>query len=150
MSNILILFGSTGGNTKIVVDKVSNVLISQGHQVTVKRIEKASAKDPFNFDLTILASPTYGHGVLQKDVKVFREKMLEESYINISFAVIGLGDYKYDADYHLESANILEETITDLKGILAHDALRVSKSPLKTLTSIIPKWAQTLSDTLKK
>jgi flavodoxin I len=65
MSSVLIVFGSTGGNTELVCDKVTEVLNNANHQVTVKRAEQSNINDLANFDVLVFASSTYGQGLLQ-------------------------------------------------------------------------------------
>ena len=67
LAKILTIFGSTGGNTELVVDKVTEILESKGHQVDIRRAEESSYEDFKDHDLYLLASPTYGHGVLQHE-----------------------------------------------------------------------------------
>lgn len=146
MAKILIIFGSTSGNTEMVCHKVAEVLQSNNNDVVLQRVEKSDAKkDPQNYDLCILASPTYGHGVLEGNFINFREHMRKIDYNKQKFVVIGLGDFKYDEDYHLESIKILETAVTESNGQLIADPLRVTKSPLRIINTLIPKWAESIS-----
>lgn len=145
MSSILIIYGSTSGNTEMVCEKVLDILKQKGHTLKIQRVEKSRPEDITKMDVTILASPTYGHGVLQEDFVPFWKAMKKIDLKGHPCAVIGLGDAKYDAQYHIESAHILEEVIKKAGGSLICPALRISRSPVPFLESRVAKWAEELS-----
>ena len=149
MAKVLIVFGSTGGNTELVTDEVAEVLKKGGHKVDVKRAEQSSEGDLKGHDLYILASSTYGEGQLQDHMyKYFYG--LKKSLKGKKFAVIGLGDSKYNTEYVMESANILEKGIKKLDGELVTNALRINKTPVPYLNTLVKTWAEKLSKLLKK
>jgi len=148
MASIIIIYSTTGGNTEITIEKVAEVLSSENNDVTVKQVENATISDFFQHDLCILACPTYGHGILPANFESFYQEIKETDLKNTKYAIIGLGDYKYDIDYHLESVNILEKVINNNHGNLIYKSLRISKSPIKFLETSIPKWALKLSETI--
>jgi flavodoxin len=148
MAQIQCIFGSTSGNTELTVDAVANQLAEAGHSVTVKRVENSNINDLTNADLTILGASTYGHGIIQDHFIPFLEAMKKIDLKGKKFAVIGLGDPKYDLQYHIESAKILEAAIKDQGGELICRALRISKSPVPHLNGIIAKWAEDLAKLL--
>ena len=61
----------------------------------------------------------------------------------------GLGDNKYNTEYIVEAARILEKAITKNKGILVSQTLRINKTPVTHLSTTIKKWATNLSKQLK-
>lgn len=148
MSKVLIIYSSTGGNTELVVDKVTELLESKGHQISIKRAEESSLGDLTDHDLYILASPTYGHGTLHHDFQKFADQLKDQDLSSKKFAVIGLGDQRYEKEYLLESAKILENLVKDQKGELVHIPLRVLNSPVPHLDSLIVSWIQQLSEKL--
>jgi len=145
MASILFIYGSTGGNTELVVEKVADVLASDGHKTTLQRAELSDPKKIKDYDFCVLASSTYAHGKLQYHMKAFAHKLSSLSLEGTSCAVIGLGDDKYDSYYHMEAAKILEDLVKDLGGTLAIDALRITKSPVPELNGSISKWAKRLA-----
>lgn len=145
MASILIIYGSTGGNTEMVAEKVAIVLAEKGNKVIKKRVEKSSPHEMSKFDLSILASPTYGHGILQEDFIPFYKALQQTPLKNHRCAVIGLGDPKYDAQYHIESATILEDVIKKNEGQLILHALKISRSPVPHLDTKIKKWTEELN-----
>ena len=65
-------------------------------------------------------------------------------------AVIGLGDPKYEAQYHIESAPILEKILTDRGGKILLPALRISRTPVMHLKGLIPNWTKKLINLISK
>ncbi len=148
MANILIVFGSTGGNTAVTANKVQQLLEIDKHTVKIQRVENSEVTDLLEYDLCILACPTYGNGILEPHFSPFHEKMKNVDLKDKQYAVIGLGDYKYDPDYHFESISILEEAIINSNGQLAIDSLRILKSPYRFINNLIPKWTKAITEKL--
>ena len=149
MAKILIIFGSTGGNTELVTDKVAQVLKNKKFKITVSRAEQTEVADLKNYDTLVLACSTYGHGVLQKDFRVLYNELQKTSFAGKKCAVIGLGDFKYELFYHIEAANILENLVKDNEGELLVPSLRISKSPVPHLGTTVKKWAEKLANKIK-
>jgi len=149
MASVHFIYGSTSGNTQMVVEKVAALLTEAGHKATVQRVELSSTKDLKGQDVFILACSTYGHGVLQEHFAPFAEALKKEKLSGKQFAVIGLGDSLYDAEYNVESAPILESIITECGGELVAHALRLNKSPVHH-TERIERWARDLAKKIEK
>jgi flavodoxin I len=144
MAKILFIYGTTGGNTEMVVEQVAELLKRQRHKVTLKRVEHSKPADMKRCDVAVLASPTYGHGILQDDMIPFEAALKKMDLKGQKCAVIGLGDPKYDAQYHIESAPILEKAVKEAGGELLLPALRVTRSPVLHLKGLIPMWTKQL------
>lgn len=149
MPKVLCIYGTTSGNTELVVQKVATVLQEKQIEVTLQRAECSSPADLENNDLYILAASTYGHGILQDYMIPFAKEMKDMSCAGKKFAVIGLGDNKYDAEYHIESARILEKLITECGGERVITALKISKSPIPQLEEKVQQWAEEVADILQ-
>ena len=148
MASIIIIFGSTSGNTELVCHAVSEVLTAKGHQVTIQRAEHSEPKDITPHDLAILAASTYGHGILQDHMIPFMKKFRQHNWKGQDFAVIGLGDDKYDADYNIESAHIIEKDIYESSGHAIHQSLRINKSPIGQMNKV-KDWTKELNKKIK-
>lgn len=148
MTLIHLIYASTGGNTELVSQKVAQVLESKKHTVRLTRAERTAVSDIKGADGLVLASSTYGHGLLQYHMEAFVKLLHAEGLPVKRCAVIGLGDDKYDSYYHMESAKILEKTVQDLGGTLIVDSLRISKSPVPHLDGRIAQWAEKLANAL--
>lgn len=150
MAKIVIIYGSGGGNTEVVCRKVSEVLEEKGHEISLIGAKNLEPEMIPENDLMILASPTYGHGLLEKYFGVFMEKLKKVDLKGKKCVAIGLGDPKYDEDYHLESVRTIVHFLRDKEADIIFRPLMISKSPLPYLSDFIPKWANELSEKLQK
>lgn len=149
MASILLIFASCGGNTEIASEKVAEVLTAQGHTVTLQRAECAKADDFEAFPVVILASPTYGEGLLEPHMLTFINKTRGHgSLTGKQCAAIGLGDAKYFPYYMAESAVLLEDVIREFGGDVITPALHINKSPIPQLGGSITRWAEQLAGLL--
>lgn len=147
MASVLIIFGSTAGNTELVTDKVAEVLTLKKHKVAVQRAELTKESDLSKYKYIILGSSTYGQGLLQEHMLKFMYNL--KSLKGKKCAVIGLGDPKYNVEYVVESAKILENEVKEKEGELILTSLRIVKSPVPHLNTMVKDWAEKLSKLLK-
>ena len=91
----------------------------------------------------VFACGTYGHWVLQGHMRALLEKRAKDVDLTwVRCAVIWLGDDKYDKEYNVEAANILEKFITDRWGELCVPSLRINKDPVSQLEGKIQTWCE--------
>lgn len=147
MVQVLIIYGSSGGNTELVCQKVAETLEQAGIGVSLKRVEISTPKD-IGGDLTILAAPTYEHGVILEHWQPFLKDLKSFDLSQQKITVIGLGEPQYDDHYHIESANTLTHAIKASKGDLFVRPLRISGAVLPQLDERVKKWAEELSQKL--
>lgn len=133
----------------MAAESVAGLLEKKKHHVSVQRAEQTDPKELMKADFCILASPTYGHGHLQEYMAAFVVKMKGIDLKGKPCAVIGLGDPKYNPEFHLEAAVLLEKAVEGANGKLVPPTLRMSSSPVKFLDTMIKKWAENLSKSIK-
>lgn len=119
MSKIGLFYGSDGGSTENVANKIAGLL----SDVTVFDVSKASKEDLLGFDNLILATPTYGSGDLQGDWEDFIGNFSEDDFKGKTVALVGVGDQDTYSDTFCDgmygiysvakSANIIGQTSTD-------------------------------------
>jgi flavodoxin len=147
MPKILIVFSSIGGNTELVVQKVSQMLLeSQKATVEIIRVDSFDMTKPElldKYNCLILASPTYGQGTIEVHFPPFL-KLIKSKVSGKNCAVIGLGDNKYYPEYLTESGAILEKYAIDNGGNLLVPALRIGMPPIKFIEKLVPKWVEKL------
>ena len=145
MANIQIVFGSNGGNTKLVCEYVAEILSAQGHAVAVDRCEHYPADGLIGNDLLILACGTYEHGELEDHFRYsFWPRIQEVDLDGQKCAVIGLGDSKYDTDYNIESGRILQKYVETHGGELLTENLMIDRDPMPQLETKVKAWADNL------
>lgn len=151
MAYIKIVYGTCGGNTEITCEKVKILFEEYGHKVDLYRAKTAIPTDVLGSDLLILASPTYGHGLLENYMDKFIAncgKTLIKELSGQSAAVIGLGNSLYDQDYFLESAKILSDFLVSKGANLVLEPLLISKSPIPFFKKVVPEWVNKINDKL--
>ena len=141
MSSVLIVYGSTTGNTESVADIISADLSKADY--TIKKINVADVDVDIldeAFDLYLLGSSTWGDDEIefQEDFAPFYENMNGE--LNLSgkkFAVFGCGDSSYE--YFCGAVDALEERLAKLGAKLVCESLRIDGEPEQ---SEINEWTQ--------
>lgn len=152
MKSVLLIYASTSGNTEMVVSQVAAILAKEQYRVTVQRAECSQPDDLKGYDVCVLGCGTYGHGLLEYQMEKFTRTLKATTPSPIKgrrFAVIGLGDDKYDSYYNMESAKILETLIEEQGGTLIMESLRINKSPIPHLKGKVTEWTEQLSKILK-
>ena len=125
--NTLIVFASYSGGTETAAKILENELKSKSHQVTMKGPAEVNPDEFNNYDLIVLASPSWdvdGHdGQPHEDYKILMQKSESKTFEGKSFAVLGLGDSSYP--HFCGAVDVLEKFITDKKGVLKTDSLKI-------------------------
>ena len=146
MTQIQIVYGSNGGNTKLVCEYVAQQLVAVGHEVKVDRCEHYPESELSGHDLLILACSTYEHGELEDHFRYsFWPRIQKVDLAGQQCAVIGLGNSKYDTDYNIESGRILERYVIEHNGSLVGESLMIDKDPLSQLEGKVKTWADNLT-----
>ena len=146
MLKINIIYSSIGGNTLLVVQKITQ-LLEQNTIIPVAlnlyRVDNCNPDVVNDCDCVILASPTYGQGSLEAHFPSFL-RQITTKIVNQKFAVVGLGDNHYYPEYLTESGAILETFVKNNAGILVVPALRIGMPPIKFINKLVPKWVEKL------
>jgi flavodoxin len=132
----------------MTAENIASLLEKKRFRVILKRAELAGVSEIAKADFLLLASPTYGHGQLQEHMSAFLKRMNTLDLKGMPCAAIGLGDPKYEAQYHIESAPVLERFLESHGGKLILPALRISRTPVMHLKGLIPHWTQQLISAL--
>jgi flavodoxin len=144
---IQIVYGSGGGNTELVCNMIAEKLLKDRSPVRLTRAKVSSFDDlESEADLYILASPTYGHGQLEKYMGKFIAgyKSSDFDMKGKKFAVVGLGDKKYDEDYYIESARILEKFVTENGGELVCESLKIGGCVYNSLEEKVSSFCKSI------
>ncbi len=148
---IHVIYGTVGGNTKLVCESAADVWVSAGHEVKFFDVKAPDAEASVDGDILVFASPTYGHGELEPHFEKFLHELGNIDLKNKKCAVVGLGDPKYDKDYHLESIKIISDFLGEKDAVVLHMPLRISKNPLPLIEqNFVKRWAEKILEALKQ
>ncbi len=121
MKQIGLIYGSDGGRTKYVSERLANIIGLD--YVELIDVSTTFAEQISSFDKLIFASSTWGEGDLQSDWEDFEEKLDEINFSNKTIALLGLGDQKkYGNTFvnaifllygKVKDANVVGQTSTD-------------------------------------
>ena len=145
---ITVIYASTSGNVEMVVDYVANVLRETGVIVNLHRAEATDDSVLLNNDLFILATSTWGHGVLNP---FFDDMLINIKDNNMSgkrTAFIGLGDTRYDEAHFCEGIKIVNKAFLKSNGTEIHRMLKINGEPHKFMDLLVKKWAKDLIEVL--
>jgi flavodoxin len=135
-------YSTISGNTALVAEAVQGIFSQAGITLILQDVaEDRTWQDEVDFAL--FGCGTYGHGQLQNTMRQCVETEWVDRMIKVPCAVIGLGDHRYDREYNMYAADILENWIRERSGRLLWPALRINRSPLKLNNQkTIENWAK--------
>lgn len=124
---VLIAYATNSGGTFFATQHVEKVLKNKRHSVTRKEIEDTTISAFKEYDLIVLASPSWNHkgteGELQTSFKKFVQNFTGNSLKSKKCAVFGLGDSSYL--YFCGAVQRLEQFVKDNGGTLLSPSLRI-------------------------
>ncbi|RDU74541.1 flavodoxin [Helicobacter anseris] len=128
MKKIGIFYGTDGGNTHSVADKIAEYFDAEN--VVVSDISKSSKEEILGFENLIFASATYGCGDLQSDWEDIIDSFSQEDFKGKVVALVGLGDQDSYEDTFCDSLFYLYEKVKLAKvvGQTSFDGYEFSSS----------------------
>lgn len=129
MSKVLIVFGSTGGNTQSVAERIEKLISEGGHEVTNKNVTEASKDELTNFDVILFGSSTWNDGELQDDFVPFQMD-LESNPPALSgkkFAAFGCGESIYEK--FCGAVDLLETSLANWGAQKIGEGLKIDGYP---------------------
>lgn len=130
MPAILIVYGSTTGNTENVAERITSTLSKAGHEVTLKNAADVSpASLAEGYDLVLLGSSTWGDEdiELQDDFIPLYENLEESGLAGRKVAVFGCGDSGYT--HFCGAVDAIEEKAAGLGAVIVAGSLKIDGHP---------------------
>jgi flavodoxin len=121
---ILIVYGTASGNTQWVVKYVAESLVEMKFDVKVERCEVSNPSSISEYDLIILASPTYNVGKLQENFEEYYNEFIKLKFPLKKFALIALGNSKM-YDIFGGAKDYLEKGVKQVEGELILPTLMI-------------------------
>lgn len=145
MANVLIVYGSTTGNTEWVANEVKDVIKGAGHDVEVLNVSKATADGLCQGrDLVIFGCSTWGQDELefQEDFIPLFESFDKIDAGGVKTAVFGCGDEDYT--YYCGAVDAIAEKLTAMGSKIVGDKLKINGDPGDSLDTI-KTWSNTVA-----
>ncbi|GAB6057543.1 flavodoxin [Desulfonatronum parangueonense] len=142
MGKVLIVYGSTTGNTEHVAEVTGRVLEKMGHEVTVKNVVDTKIEELGNgVDLTLLGASTWGEEEIefQEDFEPFYEEMDNARLAGKKVALFGCGDSSYE--HFCGAVVLLRQKVEALGANLVNEPLLIDGDP-SVARSDIEEWAE--------
>lgn len=129
MAKVVIIYGSTTGNTETVSEIIEKNLSAKGLQVVRKNVTDAEFSDLDSADLVLFGCSTWGEDEieLQDDFTPFYESMDKAPIADRKIAVFGCGDSS--CTYFCGAVDAIEEKVSELSGKLVVEGLKIDGDP---------------------
>lgn len=141
MVKILVIYGTTMGNTERLAEKIVTELKSDGVETTLKNVTDVTVGELSDYGIILLGSSTWGDGELQDDFADFYSKLEGMDLKGKKIAVFGPGDSSYDQ--FCRAVNILEECLKKCGAKILLDGLKID-GEIDDSTELITEWSQQL------
>ncbi|SKA72022.1 flavodoxin [Desulfobaculum bizertense] len=130
MSKVLIVYGSTTGNTESVSDVIEKELKQAGHEVDVKNAASVEADGMANgYDSVLLGCSTWGDSdiELQDDFVPLLDDLDKAGLSGKRVAVYGCGDSSYE--HFCGAVDVIEEKAESLGADMVAASLKIDGDP---------------------
>ena len=144
MPKVLIVYGSTTGNTETAASFAAQALQDRGLDVVVRNAAKVSAPELADgFDLVLLGSSTWGDEdiELQDDFQPLYDDLEEAGLRGRKVAIFGCGDSSYP--HFCGAVDAITEKAEALGAELVAEPLKIDGDPNRVE---VTSWAEELAD----
>ncbi|MDR2160951.1 MAG: flavodoxin [Desulfovibrio sp.] len=144
MANVLIVYGSTTGNTASVAERIAKILSGEGHTVTVLDVVNAKADNLCNNqDCVIFGCSTWGDMEieLQSDFISLFDSFDRIGVNGCKTACFGCGDSGYT--HFCGAVDVIEERLEELGAVNIINKLKIDGDP-DASEDEIDAWARSV------
>jgi flavodoxin I len=146
---ILVLFGSSTGNTEELANTIHQTLQDLGREADLVNIAETSEVDYLAYSVLLLGSSTWDEGQVQLDFRFHLEDLQSESpdLSGKSFAVFGTGESCYE--FFAGGVDKLEEQYAEFGAEKIHDSLKIDtleEDPVEN--EQVVEWAKKIAEKL--
>ena len=125
MAKVILVYGSTMGNTEVLSEHVAAGLKQAGADVTVKNVTDAGVDELIDYDAIVFGCSTWGEGELQDDFIDFHDEMDGTFLEGKKAAVFGPGDSDGYPDTFCEAVDILEGKLENCGAVIVAESFKV-------------------------
>jgi len=149
MSKLILIYASTTGNTEAVMDKVGEILTENKLEFESHRAEEAEESIIENNDNFILATSTWGHGIINPFFDELLEYISNNSMAGKKAAFIGCGDKDYEPVLFNNGIKILKSAFLKSGGDEIDRTLIIDGDPFPILDTKVPYWTEKIISAFK-
>jgi flavodoxin short chain len=146
MSKVLIVYGSTTGNTEYAAGVIEKTLSESGYQVELMDAADIDARDmKGDYELVFLGSSTWNdrESEIQEDMRSIYETLEDSELDGKLVATFGCGDETYEN--FCAAVDLLSERAESLGASLLSDGLKIDGDP-RNFEDEIVEWTEELLD----
>ena len=147
MKKVIIVYGSTTGNTETLSKYVEKGLKSSGVDVIVKNVTESNPEELKDYDAIILGCSTWGDGELQDDFIPFEEKMRKIKLDGKKGVVFGPGNSFYPQ--FCKAVDILEERLKSCGAQIIVNSLKID-GEIQPQLEKVEDWGKNLGKKLNE
>lgn len=150
MSNVLIVYGSTTGNTAALAEMIGEQLKAAGHKIEV---QDAAGVSPDNLcagrDAVLFGCSAWGTDEveLQPDFEPLFDNFDRIGVKGHKFACFATGDSNFE--YFCGAVDVMEDRLNELGGNQMVEGLKVD-GDAESSRSEVEEWTQSVTDKLRK
>jgi flavodoxin I len=147
MATVIVIYGTTTGNTEVLAEEVNAALKEAGAEATLKDVNAASVDELAGYDAIVLGCSTWGIGELQDDFIDFNDDLAGADLAGKKAAVFGPGDEAGYPDSFCEAVDILEATLKGAGAELVAEGLKIDDADADGEANA-RAWATTVAQAL--
>ncbi len=145
MARVILVYGSTTGNTETLSKSVAEGLETLGVDVAVKNVVETSPEELKDYDGIVLGSSTWGMGELQDDFIDFEEGLKSLDLNGKKAAVFGPGNSMYPQ--FCKAVDILEERLKGCGARIVVNSLKID-GDVDPMLNEAREWGKDLAQKL--
>ena len=141
MSKVLIVYGSTTGNTEWVSKEIEKKMVAAGHETVIKKADQVTAAGLCpGYDLVAFGCSTWGMDEIefQEDFIPLFEHFDKIEASGVKTAVFGCGDDSYD--YYCGAVDAMDDRLKELGSQVVGNKLKINGDPEESVDDI-ESWA---------
>lgn len=145
---VLIIYGSTTGNTEMCSEYVEKGLREAGiDNITRKNVLDSNIQDLSDFEYVLLGCSTWDLGALQYDFEGFHQELEKSDLKGKKFGVFGCGDLAYE-DTFCAAVGTISKTIKKQGGELIIENLPINSDFTDEKLNEIKDWGKKFGESI--
>jgi flavodoxin I len=142
MKKLTLIYASTTGNTEAVMDKVAEILKEHPIELDIFRSEEIDGSVVTANDNFILATSTWGHGIINPFFDELLDFISNNSMKGKRAGFIGLGDKAYEPELFNNGIKMLKAAFIKSGGVEIEKTFIIDGDPFPLLETKVPYWTE--------